>query len=387
MHSHDMYWRLPLATILAAAVLVLAGAGAIRYARAEGSTTAGTPGNTIPPLQPFTKSALETKKLPGDIVAYQITFKNDTLVTYTEALVGITDSLPVGLVALEPITASTGTSMLIHDRLLTWSGELTYGEHVTITYQALVMPNLVTATLTNTAVLWEQRGPSGWVTNTTSTLTATSVIQVRPFWPKVYMPQLSAPPPPTPTPTPPPLISLTQLDNWDFEHGRNGDWEEKSNDKPGQIIYRNGEKITLILPKYQGQDNQYFAWLGGEYSAINILEQSITLPTKLNQLALTFDSWSESADECGTDIAKVFVNGSEIGAYSLCKTNNSPIKPNTGGWSQQTLNIAGYSALAGQTVPVRFQVNTNSSKNSNWYIDNVRLCSTDPLVAVQDRCQ
>jgi hypothetical protein len=180
---------------------------------------------------------------------------------------------------------------------------------------------------------------------------------------------------------------LPQPENGLFEEVSNNAWTEQSNDKDTKIIYRNGEKITLLLPPFQGQPNQYFAWMGGEFSARNVLQQNILLPAKLSSLSLTFDAWTESADDCGNDTAKVYVGNQEIGAYDLCKANNSPVNPNTGGWTRKTLPITNYAALAGQDTTIKFQVNTNATKNSNWYLDNVRLCSSDTRVAVQDRCQ
>lgn len=382
--SFGQFWSRSLTVTAFTALFLLLSISALGYAKADNALTRKTsPRQTVPPVEPFVKSVLSTKARAGSTVVYQITFDNSTLVTYTGALVGLTDTLPVGLVLYGPITVNHGTVGQIPDRVITWTGELTYGTRVKIAYQALVRPDLLTTTLTNTAILWEQRGPEDWLTPTNRTLTATSVLHVQPIWPEAYLPSLSAPP--TPAPVQP--ISVPQFLNWNFEQVNIGAWSERSNGKPSKIIYRNGEKITLVLPRYKGQDNQYFAWLGGEYSAINVLEQSIPLPTKPSQLSLQFDAWIESADECGTDIAKVLLNSQEIGTYSLCKANNSQVSPDTGGWHKQTLNIANYPGLAGQTVPVKFEVTTNGAKNSNWYIDNVRMCSTDPSVVADDRCQ
>ncbi len=375
-------WRRYLASVAFTALFLLIGAGAVIYAQ-PAAPAAEPPGQTVPPIQLFTKKALTAEPRPNSIIDYEIIFNNSAWITYTGALVGITDTLPVELSVVGPVTASKGTATAVDLHLITWTGVLTYGDHVTINYQAWVAPTVTTTTLTNEAILWEKQGPSGWLTPTNRVLTATAAIQVQPIWPEAYLPVISVPPLPTATPVP---VSIPQPGNWNFEQGRTGAWIEQSNNKPGKLIYKNGEGITVVLPPYGGQPNNYFAWLGGEYSAVNILDQRVPLPAGLSQMSLTFDAWIDSADDCGKDMAQVFVNGKQVGAYELCKSKNSPIKPGAGGWSRQTIDITTAGAFTGQSVPLTFQVTTDGAKNSNWYIDNVRLCSTDPRAAAADRC-
>ena len=52
--------------------------------------------------------------------------------------------------------------------------------------------------------------------------------------------------------------------------------------------------------------------------------------------------------------------------YDLCDTND------TSGWVRQTVDLSAY---AGQTIQLQFRAETDSSENSNWFVDDVALGS------------
>lgn len=356
-------------TILVAILLLAMGALEIAVA----SPPAGPPApGTVPPLQPFVMKVSPQTIGPNQTVEYQITLRNTTWSTYTGALIGITNTLPTEVIAFAPIQASKGVANLVNSQEITWSGELGYQEQLTITYGAELARNVVTSTLISTATLWENQGPTTWPTATHEVLVTTATLGVKTYWP-VYLASLSSPPP-APLPLP-------QLGNWQFEFGRNGAWTESS-----QIIYSKSES-PLTLPPYNGEPNQFYAWLGGEYNANNVLAQGVTVPKGYTSVKLVFDAWVESdEDQCASDIARVTIDGTAQVSLALCKSTNSIVKPNVGGWGTQIVPLTNLAAIEGKPVQLAFRVTTNGAKNSNWYIDNVHLCSSDPLAAAKDRC-
>lgn len=146
------------------------------------------------------------------------------------------------------------------------------------------------------------------------------------------------------------------LANGDFEAGRVA-WTESS--QHGHVLIRQ-EADLLVTPHSGG----WAVWLGGEYSDTSSIEQTFTIPATATQL--TYFHWIASGDLCSGnyDTASVTINGSVVDAYTLCDDAS------TGGWVQRVVNVAAY---AGQQVSLVFTVSTDSSLNSNLFIDDVAV--------------
>lgn len=105
----------------------------------------------------------------------------------------------------------------------------------------------------------------------------------------------------------------------------------------------------------------YAAWLGGAYDDTTYIRQTVAVPS--SSPTLTFYHWIASAESiCTYDLAYIRVNGSNKDTLGLCSSNN------TGGWVPRSINLSGY---AGQNISLEFRSVTNSSLNSNWFIDDV----------------
>lgn len=107
------------------------------------------------------------------------------------------------------------------------------------------------------------------------------------------------------------------------------------------------------------------AWLGGDYDEVAYLQQSVFVPA--DRPYLGYWHWIDSADVCGYDFAYVRINGSTVHQYDLCSSNN------TGGWVPLVVDLSGY---AGQTVQLQVRVETDSSGNSNLFLDDFAFQST-----------
>ena len=100
-----------------------------------------------PDLAASTKTASTASALPGEVVTYTIVADNAT----TAAGIAITDTLPAGLDWGGVLTATHGLPVYA-DGQITWSGVLTPGQPLTITYGASVAAcQMVSATITNQA--------------------------------------------------------------------------------------------------------------------------------------------------------------------------------------------------------------------------------------------
>ncbi|MGQ9904338.1 MAG: hypothetical protein ACUVRU_08475 [Anaerolineae bacterium] len=106
-------------------------------------------------------------------------------------------------------------------------------------------------------------------------------------------------------------------------------------------------------------------WVGGDNDETAYIQQQVTIPPSAPVLRYWY--WIGSQDVCGFDFAAVRVNGTAVQTYNLCSTNN------TGGWVQGSVNLSSY---AGQSVQLQFRVTTDSSLNSNFFLDDVSLAAS-----------
>ncbi|MBN1318932.1 MAG: hypothetical protein JXA42_25850 [Anaerolineales bacterium] len=158
-----------------------------------------------------------------------------------------------------------------------------------------------------------------------------------------------------------PIISniepAPELVNGNFENGETG-WLQYST-HGWQIILSSG---SLPVEPHGGS---WAAWLGGDYDDISFISQEITIPADKKYLHYWYFIGSE--DACGYDIGGVAVIDSNddvtvVDAFWLCYDDN------TYGWVERSVDL---SAFKNETVDLIFQVETDGSLNSNWFIDDV----------------
>ena len=102
------------------------------------------------------------------------------------------------------------------------------------------------------------------------------------------------------------------------------------------------------------------AQLGGDFDDISELWQSVFVTPGLSTLHYWY--WIGSDDYCGYDFFRIKVDGTTLETKELCDPNN------TYGWVEGTLDL---STFTGLTVSLMFEVTTDSSLNSNFYLDDV----------------
>ncbi len=146
--------------------------------------------------------------------------------------------------------------------------------------------------------------------------------------------------------------------NPDFESGSTG-WTEFSQRGVLPLI---GETFPSGVTPHSGSKA---VWLGGLDNEINYVEQTVTVPVSAPYLA--YWRWIASSDACGFDIGGVVINGATVvDVYDLCSSAN------TGGWQHYVVNLNAY---AGQTVALQIRAETDSTVNSNLFIDDVSFQS------------
>ncbi len=146
------------------------------------------------------------------------------------------------------------------------------------------------------------------------------------------------------------------LRNGTFEAGRDGNWSEYS--ALGYPLISNNLPVTP-------HGGSWAVWLGGDDNETARLTQSNVSLSGVRYLHYWY--WIGSADLCGYDEAHVRVNGNTLKTYDLCADTN------TGGWVQGTLDLNAY---AGSPITLQFEVTTDGSENSNFFLDDVSIGAT-----------
>lgn len=162
--------------------------------------------------------------------------------------------------------------------------------------------------------------------------------------------------PATITPILPILLSDETTDtiqNGNFEFGHS-DWTEYSQ-QSGYAV------ITNIFPTgVTPHSGSWAVWHGGVPNNIKYIRQSVTVSAASPYL--TYYHWITSADSCGYDYGYVRINGINRDTLDLCSSTN------TSAWVSRSINLITY---VGQTVSLEFRSETDSTNNSNWFIDDV----------------
>jgi len=145
------------------------------------------------------------------------------------------------------------------------------------------------------------------------------------------------------------------VSNGGFEKGPDGSWEEYS--LQGWPIIVTNE--TLPATAHGGT---WAAWLGGDADEQSVISQRVTIPAGAS--ALQYWNWIQSEDGCGFDVAGVVIDGVIEQVFYLCTESN------TEGW---VLNEVDLSVSAGKTVLLSFFAETDSTLNSNFFVDDVSI--------------
>ncbi len=153
--------------------------------------------------------------------------------------------------------------------------------------------------------------------------------------------------------------------NGDFEQGPGVGWVEDSSvlgTDTGIIITQSPN--TTTLPPHSGV---YLAWLGGVYDEVSSISQEITLPAGTLTLEYAYWVFSQEAG-CGYDMGVIALrrgNQEEVlTVLPMCDAAESP------DWVVEQIDLSPY---AGATWTLVFEVTTDSSLNSNFFLDDIQV--------------
>ncbi len=143
-----------------------------------------------------------------------------------------------------------------------------------------------------------------------------------------------------------------------FESGRTA-WTESSTNS--NVLILQSFAPTSVTP----HAGSWAVWLGGSVNETSSIEQSVTVGC--TDYYLYFWNWIASSDFQGFDVGTVRVNG------TIVSTVDTYSGANTNGWAKRVIDLNAY---RGQTVTLRIQHVTDSSINTNWFIDDVGFQAT-----------
>jgi len=157
-----------------------------------------------------------------------------------------------------------------------------------------------------------------------------------------------------------PAVPVTNFLNPGFEQGRVA-WNESSTQ--GWDLIVPDSAITDGSVKAHG--GSWLTWLGGGNNETSIISQTVTISAGAPYLHFWY--WIGSQDVCGYDYFYVGVNGNYFYNETICHDRN------TGGWVKKVINL---SAFVGTGKTVQFRLITDSSLNSNVFIDDVSMSAS-----------
>ena len=308
----------------------------------------------------LTKTVLdELWRMDGAILTYTVAFSRTDNPALVAAAFSITDTLGShqAFVA-KSIRASTGTANTNGTQLM-WSGPVTGS--LQITYAVTVSGAQV---VTNTARLCcvDNEGVP-------EVLAVQTEARVRRVWLPLVEDKYSVAP-----------LRLTQLVNPGFEDTQKVGWTQLVDGASGNLIYST-EQSPL-----EGTDGSRYAWLGGVRAQQNRLEQRVVLAAHHDNIKVRYRYWHYSEEPaCVLSAEWLEVRaGNAIRFIPLCAANATYDESIGHGWVEGELALGPGS---GQQVTLSFSSSLDDDdRNSNFFLDNVRLCSTDPNAASGDKC-
>ena len=352
-------------------------------ATVTGATTLGTPQNVqatavshyfgVSSDAAVSKQVAPASADAGEVVTYTLVVTGPAAAQ--PVTLAITDTLPAALQGeADSVVATLGTATLDPaTNTLHWSYTTTVGraDTATITYRARLTTQCTTA-LTNRARLFVAGVEAG---QAAATLTLRSALKCDLYLPAVLKPA--------------PIEQLPALVNGAFDASpESTGWMQLVNNAAGDLIYADGAPFAaLSRPNY--------AWLGGARNQTNQLRQSLAAALPANYAAtLQFCYRLESA-ETATGNDYVEIRAGEKTAPDAADSRQridlytGMVTPGTQ-WRRAAVSL---DALKGKAITIEFFSSLNGALNSNFLVDNVKLCvpaavpgSNAPVCATEVFC-
>lgn len=114
----------------------------------------------------------------------------------------------------------------------------------------------------------------------------------------------------------------------------------------------------------------YLAWLGGQFNTSTMITQENIHMDSARYLHYWY--LIGSVDYCGYDYFTILVNNLEIRTFDLCN------KYSKNQWIHQVIDLGEYS---GSTINIIFKVHTDSSLNSNLFLDDIAITDSTAIPA------
>jgi hypothetical protein len=159
---------------------------------------------------------------------------------------------------------------------------------------------------------------------------------------------------PTPTVTPTPTSSTQLLVNGDFESGPDVGWVTE------------GGAFVVNDPS-GARRGSWYALFGGSSSVVDAIRQQVAVPVNMPYLSY-WDTALSYQVGCYYDTAYVYINSNFVQSiYDFCQSREHLV------YKQHVIDLHSY---VGQTVTLRFKMNTNAGYASYWSIDDVMFQSS-----------
>lgn len=333
---------------------------------------------TIPLPEAISKTAMQQTIMLNDTVTYTIVLDNrdsDLGTDVFELVDTVPKELDVDRNSMHA-TSHPGEIDYYDDELLhqvVWSGFLLPSEVVTLTYAATLVESPLTNTITNTVLLVARESPTATaVTSATVTVMKMPGESLTSYLPILFSRYMPFPP-------------LPLVINGHFDDDQPNGWKESIvPDNGASLIVSSAELPDVISPR----SGDKVVWLGGFNGRTTSIEQTITFDdpdaysvyTNTIYLEYWYTLGSNETNCDNRDEAYVEINDerAEEGQHTLCRNNQSTV------WAKRRIRLE---PPVPETVKLRFVATLDEQANSNFWIDDVSICSDHPKAAQGSRCE
>lgn len=167
-------------------------------------------------------------------------------------------------------------------------------------------------------------------------------------------------------------VPLPTLQNANFDQGHVA-WTESSIVFPGNnLLFQQG-----VGGAPAAHSGTWLAWLGGADNEVSELLQQIAVPNGVDPFYLYF-RYQIGSDETNcnqvtpSDTLTFRIDNSQVDGIVVCSAFNTGAN-----WTEFSF-VTDLSAYAGQTITLGIRVTTNSSLNSNVFLDSLQFSRTPP---------
>ena len=159
------------------------------------------------------------------------------------------------------------------------------------------------------------------------------------------------------------VTTVNLLANPTFDSGPGAGWQESSSLNYGIVLQQDDTPVPAA------HSPSFLAWLGGDVNLTDSVTQTVTIPADASAMQVRGQRWIASAETVAGAFDVLRLDIATTGGTQLELVKEWSNLDSTSTWSAFNLPVTGN--YQGQTVQLRFRGSTDSSENTNFFLDSL----------------